>query len=380
MKKKLLTFGILSLLVISGCESFFYVSSDFQCETVETTKTVYTIENTYTQVYDLVHGSVGTVYAYTSSGEVKVYTGTIIKEASDGYYFITSYLDPVFVDYEIILGNYQHYQNDVITLVGSHKPFNLSLLKITTTDDIYVPKIAHSSKLIIGESILALGTPEASSTFNTLTKGIISGTYQSYLPGMNMIDDKTTNVVGFLFDAPTNYGERGGGVFNLKGELVGIISERYYSSGGTGSLSVDSMTFALGTDELKTPINQIIEKGSYTKPKMGITVMDLFAMSTTQKETLNIEGVKESNWDPIKYPLPHTIYKGLFISEISPTSGAADANIPLGHIITQVNEMEILRMAILDATLMHYVAGESITVTVMNPTNLTSQDYTITLK
>jgi serine protease Do len=382
MKKKLLVFlALLVSITLVSCDSFYYVSSEFKCTSIDTVDVVENITNDYTKVYDMVSPSVGMVYIFNTNQQYSILSGTIFKKTSDGYYMVTSLIEPTTVsEYEIILGDLVRFNNDQISYVGSHAPFHMSILKIKTDMELVVPKIGSSGSLAIGEDVLAIGTPNASNIFNTMTKGIVSGVNETYYPQYNppYIVDSTVNIVGFQFDAPTNYGQRGGGVFNTKGELVGIIAERYYATAsGSSTITVDSMSFAMGMDELETPFNSIIETGSYTKPKIGITVLDLYAMSDAQKQALNEE---EDPTDPLPAPIPLNIHTGLFIRNISPNSAGSEANLVAGHIITHVEGEPIRKMSTLDRKLMHYVAGQKLTITVLNPTTNTPANYTLTLK
>lgn len=389
MKKRFILL-ILSVLFVSSCDDFFYPDlidgsyiygiSDCDCKSIDTVEVVEVIENDYTKAYTKASPSVGVVYVSYEESKYQIITGTIYKEAEDGYYMITSVVDNEKAPkYEIILGDYIHFTNDEISYIGTYMPFRLSILKITTDLELRVPTIADSETIAIGESILAIGTPGSIDVFNTLTKGVISGVNEMYEPALNppYQTDLSYNVVGFTIDAPTNYGERGGGVFSTKGELLGIISERYYvSQSSSTSITIDSFSFVIGVRELEVPFNEIIESGTYTKPLMGVTVMDLYGLSAFQKEYLNGENNPDGPMDPA---IPLDVYHGLFISGLLEGGASEKAGVPVGHVITHIEGNLITRRPVLDKVLLRKVQGDQVTITVLDPITKTSQDITITL-
>ncbi|HHU27657.1 TPA: serine protease [bacterium] len=381
---------LLSALFVSSCDDFFYkdffdgsyiyASTDCECKSVDTVEVVEVIENDYTKVYAKVSPAVGVVYVLYEENKYQILTGTIFKEDEDGYYMITSLInDEQVLGYEIMLGDLIHFSDEQISYIGSYNPYRLSVLKIKTDLELYVPTIGDSEDLTIGEDILAIGTPGALDVFNTLTKGIVSGVNEMYEPSNNppYTQDPTYNVVGFTIDAPTNYGERGGGVFNLKGELVGIISERYYvSQSSSTSITIDSFSFVLGMREIEVPFNNIIENGDYKKPVMGVTIMDLYGLTNYQKDYLN---GPENPEGPLPYPIPKDVYQGLFITGLLEGGPSEKAGVPIGHVITHINGQLITRRPVLDKVLLRSKEGDQITITLLDPTTKTTNNYVITL-
>ena len=102
MKKRFILL-ILSVLFVSSCDDFFYPDlidgsyiygiSDCDCKSIDTVEVVEVIENDYTKAYTKASPSVGVVYVSYEESKYQIITGTIYKEAEDGYYMITSVVD-----------------------------------------------------------------------------------------------------------------------------------------------------------------------------------------------------------------------------------------------------------------------------------------------
>ena len=107
-------------------------------------------------------------------------------------------------------------------VIGSDKPSDVALLKITANNLVEMP-LADSSKAEVGDFVLAIGNPFALS--HTVTSGIISALGRS--------DGSADSYQDFIqTDAPINPGNSGGALVNLYGQLVGINTAIFSGSGG----------------------------------------------------------------------------------------------------------------------------------------------------
>ena len=109
----------------------------------------------------------------------------------------------------------------VAELVGTDPDTDLAVLKVKAAD-LPVLKLGKSSKLKVGEWVLAIGSPFGFDY--TVTAGIVSALARS-LPNENYVPFIQTDVA-------INPGNSGGPLFNLDGEVVGINSQIYTRSGG----------------------------------------------------------------------------------------------------------------------------------------------------
>lgn len=147
------------------------------------------------------------------------------------------------------------------SIVGGDYDNDIAVLKINAKD-LKVAKIGDSSKVDVGDLAVAIGNP-LGQLGGTCTQGIISA-----LDRRLTIDDRTLTLL--QTDSAINPGNSGGGLFNGKGELIGIVESK---SSGTG---IEGLGFAIPINTVKSEISDLIENGKVSgKPSIGITVCDV---------------------------------------------------------------------------------------------------------
>jgi len=206
-----------------------------------------------------------------SSGEVEetLYSqgsGVVIME---GGYILTNYHVIEGGDsYQILMPNGE---KEEAMLKGSDSSLDLAVLKVNDdAAELLVPvSVGSSSSLLVGSTVVAIGNPSGEVLANTVTQGIVSALERSSVSSTNT----TRNVDYIQHDAAINSGNSGGGLFNYKGELVGINTLKY---GGSvySSVSVEGLGFAIPIDTAWPIAQQLIERGEVIRPQMGITVSD----------------------------------------------------------------------------------------------------------
>lgn len=159
--------------------------------------------------------------------------------------------------------------------------------------------LADSSKLEVGEWVVAIGNPFGLS--HTVTVGVVSAKGRTSL-GINDYEDFIQT------DAAINPGNSGGPLVNIDGNVVGINTAIFTRSGGYMGVG-----FAIPSNLVKAIANQLIEKGEVTRGYLGIVIQPL------TPELADSFGVKEE--------------KGVIVAEVSKDSPAAKAGLKQGDII-----------------------------------------------
>jgi len=140
--------------------------------------------------------------------------------------------------------------------VGTDRRSDIALLKIPAKD-IPVVNIGDSSKLDVGEWVVAIGSPFGFT--NSVSQGIVSAKGRSLPEG---------DIVPFIqTDVPVNPGNSGGPLFNMNGEVVGINSQIYSRSGGYMGLS-----FAIPIDLAMKVKDELLKHGTVRRGRLGITI------------------------------------------------------------------------------------------------------------
>lgn len=160
-------------------------------------------------------------------------------------------------------------------------------------------KLGNSSKLDVGEWVVAIGNPFGLSY--TLTVGVVSAKGRTSI-GINDYEDFIQT------DAAINPGNSGGPLVNLEGEAVGINTAIFSRSGGYMGIG-----FAIPIDLAKTIADQLIEKGKVTRGHLGIMIQPLTAELA---ESFDVEPGK-----------------GILVAQVSEKSPAEKAGLRQGDII-----------------------------------------------
>ena len=232
------------------------------------------------------------------------------------------------------------------TLAGSDSSLDLAVLQVTgdAAKQLVPATIGSSSDLIVGSTVVAIGNPGGEVLANTVTQGIVSALERSSVNGKNT----TRNVDYIQHDAAINSGNSGGGLFNYKGELVGINTLKY-SGSVYSTVSFEGLGFAIPIDTAFPIAQQLIENGSVVRPQMGVTVADY-------------SGPDE----------PMSNYAPASVCNMSVNAGspAEDAGLKQYDFIYAINGERVTSFRELTGVLDKFSAGDTVTVTVVRYNNV----------
>ena len=152
--------------------------------------------------------------------------------------------------------------------VGGEKSNDVAIIKIDASGLLPVI-LGTTDNMHVGDAVVAIGNPLGELTFS-MSDGIISALARS----ITMDDGTPMNMI--QTNTAINSGNSGGPLFNMYGEVVGIVSAKYSSEGGLwgrGAASIEGLGFAIPMDDVADMLSDIIENGYVTKkPYLGITV------------------------------------------------------------------------------------------------------------
>ena len=170
---------------------------------------------------------------------------------------------------------YGEYQKQAISAVyfGGAMDYDIAILKVTGSERIRTSSATEaafgdSDSVTVGERVYALGNPNGEGF--SATAGVVSVTAE-YTYVRRADDNKTVTLPEIRTDAPVNHGNSGGGLFNARGELVGIVNARSEEDGVTG------FGYALPVNLVKSLIGNILgNRGSVYKavPGFEATIAD----------------------------------------------------------------------------------------------------------
>ena len=195
----------------------------------------------------------GRIGQYVSSG-----AGSGVIISAGGYIVTNNHVIDGASKITVRMTDGQSYEAKV---VGKDAQTDLAVLKIEKSN-LPVAVFGKSSDLVVGEDVIAIGNP-LGQLGGTVTEGIISALGREVT-----VENETMTLL--QISTAINPGNSGGGLFNLYGELVGIVNAK---SSGSG---IEGLGFAIPADTAKTVTEQLIEYG-YVRGRvdLGITVIDI---------------------------------------------------------------------------------------------------------
>ncbi len=182
-------------------------------------------------------------------------SGVIVSE--DGYILTNNHVVKDADEIIVRLVDKREFKGKVI---GSDPKTDLAVIKINAKG-LPAIEIGDSDKLRVGEIVLAIGNPFGLS--HTITMGIVSATGRSNVGVADYEDFIQT-------DAAINPGNSGGALVNTKGQLVGINTAIFSTSGGYMGIG-----FAIPSNMAKSVMESIIKYGKVVRGWLGVTIQDL---------------------------------------------------------------------------------------------------------
>lgn len=219
-----------------------------------------------------------TTYGYFQYVSEGAGSGVIISE--DGYIITNNHVicgtnnTTVADSIKVRMKNGDEYEAKVI---GTDSGADIAVIKIDK-DELPCAVFGDSDNLAVGEEVIAIGNP-LGQLGGTATNGIISALAREVV-----VEKTTMNLL--QTNAAINSGNSGGGLFNMKGELVGIVNAK---SSGTG---IEGLGFAIPSNDALEISKQLMEFGYVKgKPMIGVTVSDVTDASTARRLGVNAYGV-----------------------------------------------------------------------------------------
>lgn len=229
---------------------------------------------------------------------------------------------------------------------------DLSSLGSKTKDAIKLATVGDSDSLVVGESCVAIGN--ALGYGQSVTTGIISA-----------LDREVTTEKGYTgrfiqTDAAINPGNSGGALLNMKGELIGINSNKL------GGSVVEGMGYAIPINTARPIIQSLIEK------------KELQELPEEQQSYFGIEGATVRSGLTTNNGVP--IPEGIYVRKVVPGSPADAAGIQKDDIITEFEGESVISVQELMQHLAAYPSGAEVTVTYRRLENNKFVSYDTTVK
>jgi serine protease Do len=163
----------------------------------------------------------------------------------------------------------------VARVIGGDPESDLGVLKINTPNPLPFAQVGDTSKMKVGDWVLALGNPFG--VGQTVTSGIVSATGR-VIPGSSIFGDYIQT------DAAINPGNSGGPLVNMKGEVVGINTFIFTRSGGSQGVG-----FAIPSSVFINSYNQIVTNGKIERGWLGVQ-MNTYELTDAMGDFFGVNG------------------------------------------------------------------------------------------
>ena len=263
-------------------------------------------------------------------------SGVVIR---DGGYVVTN--NHVIEDgdsYQVLMPNGEKVDAE---LVGTDSSTDIAVLKVDAeaAAQLVPADIGSTADLVIGSTVIAIGNPGGEVLSNTVTQGIVSALERSSVKASN-----TSRAINYIqHDAAINNGNSGGGLFNYKGQLVGINTLKYAGS-AYSSVSFEGLGFAIPIETVAKNASDLIEFGKVQRAQLGIKAYE-YAYGPDE-------------------PMSKNAPAGVYVAELTEGAPAEAAGLKQYDYIYAVNGVRVTSMTELTTELDKYADGDTVTVQV----------------
>lgn len=211
---------------------------------------------------------------------------------------------------------------------------NLDDLSDDTLSQIKIAQIGNSDELNIGEQVVAIGN--ALGYGQSVTTGIISALNRTI-----QLEDYSAEMI--QTDAAINPGNSGGALLDMNGRVIGINSAKAAENG------VEGMGYAIPISNAEPILEDLMNRETRTE-----------VVDDSERAYIGITGEAVSEEMSSLYGIP----QGVYVTEVSEDSPAADAGLQRGDIITKFEGSSVTNMDQLKDQLQYYASGETVTLTI----------------
>ena len=326
--------------------------------TTTVSKTAVKNENSTTQAVDKVKDAVVSVITYSSNSQnsllgsdetdtdtnaEQVYSegsGVIYKKEWNTAYLVTNtHVINGAKKVDIRLADGTKVPGEI---VGSDTYSDIAVVKIAADKVTTVAEFGDSSQLTVGETAIAIGSPLGSEYANTVTQGIVSSLNRNV--SLKSEDGQAISTNAIQTDTAINPGNSGGPLINIQGQVIGITSSKIASNGGT---SVEGLGFAIPANDVINIIKQLEKDGKVTRPALGIHMVNLSNLSTSDLQKLK---------------LPGNVTSGVAVRSVQKNM-PANGHLQQYDVITKIDDKAISSTTELQSALYSHSIGDSMTVT-----------------
>ena len=269
-------------------------------------------------------------WSWYGQNQVESGAGSGVIISSDGYILTCAHVVSGASQITVTIGDTDY----TATVVGEDDTSDVAVLKIDATG-LTPATVGDSDSLSVGDSVLAVGNP-LGELGGTVTSGIVSALNRS----VTIQGTSSTNTMSLIqMDASVSPGNSGGGLFNMNGELIGLVNAKSSSSDAEG------LGFAIPINDAIQVAQDLLENGYVSgRPYMGITYIAVTDAQTAAQLNVNAYGV--------------------YVVDVVQGGLADKAGLKAGDRIVSIDGTEIAQKDDLGTLMQQHTAGDTLSITV----------------
>ena len=304
------------------------------------------------QVADLVSPSVVVItteqvvysqWSWYGQNQVESGAGSGVIISSDGYILTCAHVVDGASNITVTINDKDY----TATLVGEDTTSDIAVIKIDA-NGLTPATVGDSDSLKVGQNVMAVGNP-LGELGGTVTGGMISALNRS----VTIQGSSSVNTMSLIqMDASVSPGNSGGGLFNMNGELVGIVNAKSSSSDAEG------LGFAIPINDAIKVAQELLENGYVTgRPYLGITYLAVTDAQTASQLGVNAYGV--------------------YVVEVVKGGPAEKAGLQAGDRIVSVDGTEIASKDDLGTLMQKHAAGDTLSITIAREGQMQTVNVTL---
>ena len=269
-------------------------------------------------------------WSWYGQNQVESGAGSGVIISTDGYILTCAHVVSGASQITVTIGDTDY----TATVVGEDDTSDVAVLKIDATG-LTPATVGDSDSLSVGDSVLAVGNP-LGELGGTVTSGIVSALNRS----VTIQGTSSTNTMSLIqMDASVSPGNSGGGLFNMNGELIGLVNAKSSSSDAEG------LGFAIPINDAIQVAQDLLENGYVSgRPYMGITYIAVTDAQTAAQFNVNAYGV--------------------YVVDVVQGGPADKAGLKVGDRIVSIDGTEIAQKDDLGTLMQQHTAGDTLSITV----------------
>ena len=235
------------------------------------------------------------------------------------------------------------------TLLGTDSKTDIAVLRIEA-DGLTPAILGDSDALSVGEYAMAIGNP-LGQLGGTVTDGIVSALSRE-------VNVNGENMTLLQTNAAINPGNSGGGLFNEKGELIGIVNAKSSNGASSSGASIEGLGFAIPVNTVKNSVQELLDYGYVRgRPALGITL-------------LNVQNAQ----DAFQYRVSRL---GVYVQSVTEGGASEKAGVQVGDCIIALGDVAVSTHAEVKSQLNNYAVGDTVQLQVIRDGRTLTLDVTL---